>query len=319
MNKIERLRAALAGEPVDCIPCGFWSHFPEKMQFGEESVRMHEQFYRDTDIDILKVMNEHLYRLDAAVERPEDWRRIRPYHIAGSHYEDYLDEIRRVRALVGKDVPILATIHGLLVSACHATNGPNQFTRLDNLITLHLKEDPEAVCCGLEAIAETLGELCEASVDAGADGIYYAALGGEEQRFDRELFEKYVKPLEIRILERAGRKGITILHICKDHVRLPMYVGYPADAVNWAVHECRYGLKDGRELFPDMALLGGFDDRSGVLVEGTREAIRDEAARIIREAGSRKLIIGADCTLPTELSHSRIKETVAAVRELSAM
>lgn len=319
MNKIERFRAALAGEPVDCIPCGFWSHFPEEMQFGEKSVRMHEQFYKDTDIDILKVMNEHLYRLDVPVECAEDWRKIRSFPVAGSFYEDYLDEIRRVRAMVGEEVPILATIHGLLVSACHATDGPNQFTRLDNLITLHLKENPEAVYCGLEAIAETLAELCESCVEAGADGIYYAALGGEEQRFERELFETYVKPLEVRILERAGRKGSTVLHICKDHVRLPMYAGYPADAVNWAIHECRYGLKDGRELFPDMALLGGFDDRSGILVEGTRKEIRDEAARIIDEAGARRLIIGADCTLPTELSHGRIREAVAAVRELSTM
>lgn len=319
MNKIERFRAALAGEPVDCIPCGFWSHFPEAMQFGEKSVTMHNQFYIDTDIDIMKVMNEHLYRLDCEVNCPEDWKKIHPFQISGSYYENYLEEIRQVRAHVGDQVPILATIHGLLVSACHATDGVNQFTRLDNKITLHLKEEPEAVSQGLKAIAETLAELCEHCVKAGADGIYYAALGGEEQRFEQALFERYVKPLEIDILKRAKNKGITVLHICKDHVRLPMYADYPADAVNWAIHDCRYGLKDGRNLFPDKAILGGFDDRSGVLVEGSREEIEQEAALIVREAGAKRLIIGADCTLPTEIAHSRIRETVLAVRNLREM
>lgn len=28
MNKIERVRAALRGEPVDRIPASFWFHFP---------------------------------------------------------------------------------------------------------------------------------------------------------------------------------------------------------------------------------------------------------------------------------------------------
>lgn len=316
MTKQERLRAVLAFKDTDYIPCGFWSHFPKAYMVGEKSVEKHLEFYRKTDVDILKVMNEHLYRLDEKVAKPADWRNIRPIDVGASHYTAYFQEIKAIRKAVGNDVPLIATIHGLLVSACHATDGPNQFARRKNLVTTHLKEDPNSVCEGLRAIAQSLADLCEACVSAGADGIYYAQLGSEEDRFSGEFFTRYVAPIEISILERAKKSGITILHVCKDHVRLPLFVDYPCDAVNWDIHDCRYSLAQARELFPRTCLLGGFDDRDGELVNGSDEAISKKIKSIVSEADRRGLIIGADCTLPTEISLARVRRTIEFVRTI---
>ena len=165
----------------------------------------------------------------------------------------------------------------------------------DNTVTRHLKEDPAPVAAGLEAVAQTLDDLCAECVAAGADGIYYAALGGEEYRFDEALFVRYVKPLERMILENAHRRGLVFLHICKDRVRLPMYQGCTADVVNWATNECRYTLADGARLFPESVILGGFDNRGGALLSASPEELERQMRQMRESVGNGRFIVGADC------------------------
>ena len=296
------------GEPGGCLT-GFWMHFPETRHFGDECVRAHVEYYNATDVDILKVMNEHPYKIGCAIEKPEDWRYLRP-HRAKEYYAGYLEELRKTRRTVGPDVPLLATIHGVLVSACHATDGMGKFTDPDNTVTRHLKEDPAPVAAGLEAVAQTLDDLCAECVAAGADGIYYAALGGEEYRFDEALFVRYVKPLERIILENAHRRGLVFLHICKDRVRLPMYQGCTADVVNWATNECRYTLADGARLFPESVILGGFDNRGGALLSASPEELERQMRQMRESVGNGRFIVGADCTLPAEMDYGRIRTIV---------
>ena len=59
MNKVERVRAAIAGEKVDRVPASFWFHFTPDKHHGKASVQAHMDFYRESNVDFLKVMNEH--------------------------------------------------------------------------------------------------------------------------------------------------------------------------------------------------------------------------------------------------------------------
>lgn len=307
MDKRELLHATLSGETGNRLLCGFWHHFDDSARAGQASVAAHKEFFEKTDADILKVMNEHLYRLEQTVETAADWSRVRPVSFAAGPYAEYVEEFKAIRAAIPAEVPLFATVHGVLVSAYHATEKPGNFSNPDNMVSRHLRESPESVAVGLEAVARTLIELCGHLARAGADGIYYAALGGESYRFDRPLFESFVKPYDAMVIDAVnGLDAISILHICKDKVVVPMYRGINADIVNWAVHECEYSLSDGRTLFPGQTLLGGFDDRSGVLVSGTAEEIERETDRIVAEAGRLRFIVGADCTLPGNVETWRI-------------
>ena len=168
----------------------------------------------------------------------------------------------------------------------------------------------------LNAVTETLIEWSLACLEAGADGIYYGAQGGEEHRFNEYTFLNYVKPYDLQVLEALRKKtDLLCLHICKDKTRLPLYKDYPADVVNWAIHEGRYDLKEGRKIF-DIAVLGGLDDRGGVIVEGGEEEIATEVRSLISEFGKTSFILGADCTLPTEIPLRKIRAAVSAARSL---
>lgn len=72
-------------------------------------------------------------------------------------------------------------------------------------------------------------------------------------------------------------------------------------------------LFGGAAIFPDKAILGGLDDRSGVLVDGTKEQIQNEVNQILHMMDGRRFLLGADCTLPTEIAYDRIHAAVEAV------
>ena len=71
------------------------------------------------------------------------------------------------------------------------------------------------------------------------------------------------------------------------------------------------------ELFPDKAILGGLDDREGVLVEGSCDEIQREVERLIQATSGRKFILGTDCTLPTDYSAERLGFAVEACKNYS--
>lgn len=316
MNKNELMKFLETGSNSGEVPCGFWMHFNEDEQHGVKAIDAHLRYYNLTGVPLVKVMNECYLQFGKTIKKAEDWRDIQAEAINEIIYQEYLEEIRQLRARMGSDCLILATIHGILVSACHATDGLGVFTNPDNTVTRHLKEDPESVVEGLKQIAQILKKLALACMEAGADGIYYALLGAEEHRFTQEFFEKYVKPVEIELLQDIKKEGVVVLHICKDFPRLPMLKDYPAHVVNWAVNSGAYSLSEGADLFSDKIIMGGFDNRSGTLLTGSKVEILQEMKKIAEEVGRERLILGADCTLPGSVGLDQIKKAVAACKEI---
>lgn len=50
-------------------------------------------------------------------------------------------------------------------------------------------------------------------------------------------------------------------------------------------------------------VLGGFDNtRRGVLYTGPVESIRKETERILADAGETGIMLGADCSIPSDIS-----------------
>jgi len=311
MTKKERILAAMQGRHVDCIPAGFYLHFPEKSFFGKEAVEAHLNFYKQTDTDFLKVMNENLYRTVSPLTGADDWKHVRPLTGKEPWIRNQVDIIKELADRVGDEVFILATIHGVFASAFHATGLPDSAFARRNPVCEHLCQKPELVGRALGIIAEGLSCFAQACLDAGADGIYYAALGAESYRFDRKTFESYIKPHDLTVLHSFVSSMCTVLHMCKDRLHIDLYQDYPGEIVNWAIHEQNIGLSEGRELFR-RTILGGFDDRSGILVDGSPADIKSEARRIIETAGTRSFILGADCTLPTTISYEKIRMAVEA-------
>jgi uroporphyrinogen decarboxylase len=152
MNKIERVRNALKLEPVDMIPASFWFHFPPEQRAEQPMAEAHLAYYRAAQPDFLKVMNDNGYALTGveAIERPADWRHLRPAPQNSIPYRAQLDGLKRIVDAIGDEALIITTIFNP-----YATGNDISGAK----VTEHMRADPEAVGAGLATIAESLGEF----------------------------------------------------------------------------------------------------------------------------------------------------------------
>jgi hypothetical protein len=68
MNKIERVRATLAGKPVDHPPFAIWYHFGTQHAVADFTARAHLDFFQHYDVDLLKVMNDYDYPMPSGLD-----------------------------------------------------------------------------------------------------------------------------------------------------------------------------------------------------------------------------------------------------------
>lgn len=315
MTKKQRVIAAIRKEPVDHVPSCFSLHFPEEMSFGQAAVDAHISFFRETGCDVLKIMNENLVPPIGEMNGPEDWEKVPAYTKDAPFMRAQLDMVERILERSGDDAFSVATIHGICASMIHPIEERYGYEPVRNLLCEHLRTNPGPLVSAMDRVADSMCELVVECVSRGVDGIYYAALGGEYHFFTAEEFAEYIEPYDKRILSAVRESGAySFLHICKENLNMQRYANYDAfaDVVNWGVYETNYSLEEGRKLFPNTTIMGGLANRSGVLVDGTLEELEAAVHKIISDFGTRGFILGADCTLPTEISYERIMAAVKA-------
>ncbi len=308
MNKIERMHTMLRGERPDRVPAGFWFHFPDSAAAGHEMVKAHVDYYHAADPDLLKVMNDNGYEAVGVdvVESPADWRKLKPAPLSSAPYQAQLAGLRELVDTLGGEVLMATTIFNPYATGNKISN---------NQVTEHLKADPEAVSAGLGVIAESVAEFSAACIAVGAAGIYFSAQGGDASRLTAEEHLRYIKPHDVTVLEAATAAGATcnILHICGRGIRLDHYVDYPGHTVNWAPQNDNLSLTAGRELFR-RPIIGGIDER-GPIVDGSREAVTAEVQAALAQMGSAGFMVGAGCTLPSDIAVEHLVWAREAVLE----
>lgn len=320
MTKKERVLAVLAGKEPDHTPVSFSLHFPKERNAGEAGVQSHLEFFRETDTDICKIMNENLVPGAGEFEGPATWKRVCKTCKEGAFVEAQADFAGRIVGRSGAEVFTLGTLHGITASGIHPIEPSCGYDRARTLLAESLREDPDAVLEAFDCITEQMCRLVHAYAQAGVDGVYYAALGGEKRWFTDDEFKKWIEPFDRKILSEIRKAGMTaFLHICKDGLNMERYASYAdhADVVNWGVYEAPLPLEEGKRLFPGKTLMGGLPNRSGVMTLGTEEELMKETQSIVRRYGLKRFILAADCTLPTEIPYARIRRIVEAARNAS--
>ena len=69
-----------------------------------------------------------------------------------------------------------------------------------------------------------------------------------------------------------------------------------------------------RQCFQIKRFWEGWTSRAGVLVDGTKEQIQKEVRQVLHIMEGHRFLLGADCTLPTEIAYDRIRTAVEAVK-----
>ena len=324
MDKRTRVLNAMDKLPVDHVPVGFWFHFDGEETKGEECVQAHLRYYRETDLDFLKIMNDGYssYPLPDTMKTAKDLWDLKPL---GKDHPWIKDQVWRAKRIVEEIGQERCVFYNVFAPFSFIRNG-----KRNALIMDFLREDKLAVMHAIDIVAEDAALLSQLLIqEAGCDGIYYCVQGGEKDRFTIEEYKEIVAPSDLYVLEHANRySDYNIMHCCgwagaKNNIEL--WQDYPVKCVNWAVFVEGLPLPEGRAFFGDKAILGGFEtlhlDASlgkykGIMYSGQKKEIEDFTRDTILTFGKRGLLLGGDCTIATWLDHERIKWIVDIARSL---
>lgn len=314
MSKVERVRASLNNQEPDRVPVGFWKHFPDDQKLGETCVRAHIDYYKAADLDFLKIMCDGYSgkMFEKRIYELEEWTHITPVKEDHPFIRGQVERAKGINKLLNGDCCTFYTFYNPFTMM--------RFASSDEAVMHCLRQDPETVLRALDVIAQNEALLAEKLItEGGCTGIYFSVQGGERGRFTHEEYRQFVTPSDLKVIQRANNfSEYNLLHCCGwagDPNRMENWYDYPVCAVNWSVYIEKITLKEGRALFGGRPVFGGFDNRpQGILYSGTREEIMEETQRLIRESGTRGIMLGADCTMPLDMDPGRMRWVSEAAR-----
>lgn len=310
MNRVERIHATIAGQQPDRVPVGMWYHFSPKLS-AEEAADAHFDYVKSVDLDLIKIMYDNTYVLEQKIQKPSDWYKIKPLGKTSPFYCKQRDILRRLAQKGAGEYPIWMTMFGAFKLAVMATS--------DAMVMAHSREDPDAVCAGVAAIADSLCDWAEGYLSEGADAIFYSAQFGEIGRFTKDAWRKLVRPYDLKVLSVAEQTNgkYNVLHLCGEpeygyRVHLDRFADYPGSMVNWAIYPNGYALERGADLF-ERPVMGGLDNH-GVMAHGSDEEVAQAVRELLDRYGSKGFMIGADCSIESPACTGRIRKAVETVK-----
>jgi len=309
MDKCERVYAALEGKPVDRVPLSLWRHFHKQDQTPAGLVSATLAYYHKYNFDLIKLTPSGLYAIEdwgaqialsknddepprlkkPVIKDPEEWSYLNTLSPTEGTYGEMLDAIKLLTDQLNRDdAPVLMTIFSPMTIA---------YKLAGEALLEHLESHPTEVQIGLATIAETTARFARATLEAGADGIFFASQFSRSDLLTEEICMDFVVRYDLIALERVKSQPVPlILHLHGQNVYFETINQYPVHAVSWHNHETGPSLTEALTL-TDKTLITGLDTR--LLGEGQPEDVVAQAQKAIEITGGRRLILAPACVIPT--------------------
>jgi len=312
MNKRDRMLQLLTGQgSPDFVPAGFFLHFSEDCHRGQRAIDKHLSFFRHTDMDMVKIQFECPFPNRPEIQSASDWVKMPVYD--QSFYAEQLAVVKGLVDAAKDQALVLVTLYSPFMLAMQTTRHDPAVAH--GTIENHAVESPDQARIGLERLTESLLIFVRSCIDLGVDGFYASTQGGEKGRFaDPGVFERVIKPFDLVVQQEINDRCLfNILHVCDYYLPyddMSPFVDYPGDVVS-----CSLDLADGKMTAREASglfgrpFMGGLD-RHGVIVDGSEAALRDAVRACLQEAPE-GYVLGADCTVPSDIDWDRLKLAIA--------
>jgi uroporphyrinogen decarboxylase len=289
----------------DYIPAAFFIHFGKDYHFGQAAAEKHLEYFRFTNMDFVKIQYELEFPGRPEIEKPEDWGKMPLYKL--DFYQPQLEAVKGLVQAAKREALVLMTLYSPFMLAGQTAGSQR--------IVDHIQENPDQAKKGMEIITESLMLFVSECIRLGVDGFYTSTQGGEEGRFKNpRLFQECIKPFDLILMKEINRRcAFNILHICDynaPYADLSPFLDYPGHVVNCNPRLVSRELtcKEIAQLFA-RPFMGGLD-RKGIVATGTTAEVGRAVEQVLRGASDR-FILGADCTLPGDVSWENIKTAIA--------
>ncbi|MCX5908592.1 MAG: hypothetical protein NTY64_15800 [Deltaproteobacteria bacterium] len=291
MNKIERLRATLAGKTVDRLPFTIWYHFGNQHSRPERTAEIHLEFFEAYDLDMLKVMNDYDYPMPEGVENivtPGDLKKISPFEVTRTPMANQLRAIEIIaKALRGKAL--------FVDTVFNAWNTMRRNLAKEALKPL-MEKHPDDVLAALQVINGNLIQYAKASLERGASGIFFSVPASAEF-ITLAHFERFMRPFDLEFLKAiAGQGECHVLHAHGEKLYMDRLLDYPVQAISWADLNGGPPIPGMRKKTP-LTLMAGIDHVK--LVNVSAKVTQDQVRAAIAQAGNTGFILAPGCSIPT--------------------
>jgi uroporphyrinogen decarboxylase len=306
MTKIERVRAALAGKPVDRPSFSIWYHFGNQHASPERTAQVHLEFFEAYDLDLLKVMNDYDYPMPEGMEvmaTPEDLKRLAPFDVTRTPLGRQLKAIE----LIAKSLKDKALFVDTVFNAWNTLRRNLVKEAMEPLMAKH----PEALEAALQIVNDNLIQYALASLERGTAGIFLAVPASAESITPAQ-YARFMRPFDLQLLNAIRGQGeCHILHAHGERLYLDQLLDYPAHALSWADLNGGPSIAEARRRTP-LTLMAGLDHIRFPYVSA--QVIRDQVKSAMAQAGNTKFILAPGCSVATYSFSPLIKAARDAAR-----
>jgi MtaA/CmuA family methyltransferase len=336
MESLERVRAHVAGAPVDRLPAqpllmqiaARWAgiDYNDYVRDGRSLADAQLRLAERTGVDCLMTCSDPARELiDIAGDESVSWQETGPAIVeeraalrdparlatfrvpdpTAGRMADRLTSIARMREVGGAGVSIVGWVEGPLALA--------QELRGINALMEDVIEEPGFLADLLAFTSDVGRAYWLPQVEAGADTIGMSDAAAS--MMSPAHYERFVFPAQLRVVEdiRTRRpETIVRLHMCgRTDDLLPVMRRLPVDI--WEL-DYPVDLARAREILgPDRIILGNVST-VGVMLTGTPEEVYAAAAECHATCGPRH-IVGTGCEVPPETPPENLAALVAYARD----
>jgi len=291
MEKIERVRATLAGKPADRPPFTAWYHFGTQHASPERAATAHLEFFEAYDLDLLKVMNDYDYPLPDGIDTiatPEDLALLRPFEPRDTPMGAQLEAIEIIaRGLGGRALFVDTVFNAWNTLKRNLVKGA-----IAELMTGH----PDATEAALRTVNDNLIRYAQASLERGSAGIFFSVPATAET-LTLEQYERFMRPFDLEFLEAIrGRGECHVLHAHGDRLYFDRLLDYPVHALSWSDLNGGPTIAEARKRTP-LTLMTGLDHVR--FAEMSAEAVRTQVRAARTQGGATRFVLAPGCSLPT--------------------
>lgn len=293
MTHTQRLKAAVAGKHLDRPCAAFWGphlNYEELnardlayamianeeayqwdfIKFDFSGMYFPEAFGQKIAPVMTETMAAWLNVEEWRVNHAKDWLTLKPLQVKDSEvFQRNVEAVKRVCDHYQGDVPVLPTVFSPVSMAGEFVAGYFDQDKLARMVEYDTKEFEY----GLQVIEETLVNLMQAYVDAGAAGFFIGLQNGINEKIGHDAFMKYEFEGTSRIVNAVKDKTwFNMAHLCngsgvkeKDTASIEWCLDLPVTAINYAdTWESMPSFAEVRKK-TDKVLVGGIMHTSGPL------------------------------------------------------
>jgi len=329
VNKRERVDAALRGQPVDRVPVSFWGHDYLREWSAEGLASAMLDNYRRYDWDYMKVNPRASYHVEdwgaeltpsgdpntgpfwirPAVTTAADWRTLRPLEPDRGVLGEQLQALRLIRDGLADEAYFIQTVFSPLSIAKYLVgNDPAP-------VKAAMFDDPDSLGAALDVITETFIAYSQASLEAGASGIFFATTGWATQgALSEEEYRRWGREYDLRVIEAVkDRAPFNVLHNCGAGIYFDLLADYPVHAISWATTLPENPSLAGGLARTPKAVMGGISEKT-TLPNGTPQDVASEVRQALAQTNGLRLLLAPGCSIPPRTPPANLAAAAQATR-----